>query len=487
MKGRVTKIWTDVIEIKFEDEKNKINLEIGQSLFLHENKTMLLIEKILSFNVVRAIIIYFNKNIAINDEVINYGNKMQVPVGLSTRGNIFDISGNSLNYPSRKFEYINLDSTIKKTNFESKKPVFLETGIKVIDFFAPIFRGDKLGIFGGAGVGKTVVMKELIFNLANHNNQENENSNYTSIFVGAGERTREGQELLEELESTNLLEKSIMFISQMNETPGSRSKIVPMGITAAEYLRDQENQEVLLFIDNIYRFIQAGNELSATLGKKPSSAGYQPTLLSEVSYIQERLGANDQGAITSFQTVFLPMDDITDPASIAIFTHLDGSLVLSREIASEGIFPALDPLSSNSNSINPNKIGKLHFETVIKAKNILQKYKEMEDMILILGINQLDVENREIVIKALQLKNFFSQRFFTAANFTKESGVFVSLRDTIDSVNEIISGKFLNVDPQKFLYIGTTRDIQVEKMPEKIILENVKKKRNSLFNKKNKK
>ncbi|WGI37033.1 MSC_0618 family F1-like ATPase beta subunit [Mesomycoplasma lagogenitalium] len=466
MQGKIVKIWSDVIEVQFSSLSTyKIDLEIGQVIYLHNKKTVLLIEKIISPLVVRAIIIVADREIQINDIAICEGKKMQVPVGKNTKGKVFDITGKDLNF-SQNFKYIDIDSTISSPSYKIEKRNFLETGIKAIDFFVPIFDGTKLGIFGGAGVGKTVLMKELIFNLSNFY-KETDKHDVTAIFVGVGERIREGQELIYELSKSKLLDKSIIFISQMNETPGSRNKILPMGITAAEYLRDVEKENVLLFVDNIYRFIQAGNELSASLGKKPSSAGYQPTLQSEVSYIQERLNTNENGSITSFQTIFLPMDDISDPGSVAVFNHLDSSLVLSRDISSEGLFPAIDPLASNSNLLNINNIGKEHYDAVIEAKRILQKYKELKDMILILGIDQLEYENWVIVRKAMQLTNFFTQRFSTASQFTKESGVFVKIEDTIKSVINIIEGKYLNRNPDDFLYINSTLDFKTDSELEK--------------------
>ncbi|WP_436359155.1 MSC_0618 family F1-like ATPase beta subunit [Mycoplasma sp. 480] len=460
MNGKISKILTDAVEIQFDIENDLSNnsLEIGKIISDLKEENILLVEKIISNSVVRAIIIHNPTKLFINQEVILQDKKLQVPVGLKTKGNIFNIKGESLNQPKSKFKMIDLDSTITKVKFETKNKLFLETGVKCIDFFIPIFKGTKLGILGGAGVGKTVLMKELIFNLSS----QKLNNKLTSIFIGSGERTREGQELLDELKESNLLEKSIIFISQMNETAGSRNKIVPMGITAAEYLRDVEKEDVLLFIDNIYRFIQAGNELSSSLGKKPSAVGYQPTLNSEVSYIEERLNENENGGITSFQTVFLPMDDINDPGSIAVFSHLDSVLVLSREIASNGIFPAFDPLKSNSSLLTIENIGKRHFDALTETKKILQKYEELKDIILILGLEQLDNENWIIARKAMQLINFFSQKLRTASNFTKEKGEFISIEKTISSVEKIVSGTYLNIHPKEFLYINSTEEIDLK-------------------------
>ncbi|UWD34601.1 MSC_0618 family F1-like ATPase beta subunit [Mesomycoplasma molare] len=464
MKGKIIKISSDIIEVRFSNEI-KIELEIGKILYDETKDNLLLIEKIISENLIRAIIISSKSNLYINQELILANSKLKVPVGENTKGNIFNIKGESLNNPNLQFEFIDMDSTINKQNFKNTEKVFLETGIKVIDFFTPIFKGAKLGIFGGAGVGKTILMKELIFNLSN--NKTNSDKKITPIFIGSGERIREGQELLEELKEAQFLDKSIVFISQMNETPGSRNKIIPYGITAAEYLRDNNKEDILLFIDNIYRFIQAGNELSASLGKKPSSAGYQPTLNSEVAYIEERLNQNQNGSITSFQTVFLPMDDINDPGSTAVFSHLDSVLVLSRDIASSDIFPAFDALNSNSNLTTVENIGEKHFHVLSETKRILQKYNELKEIILILGIENLDYENWVIAKKALQLINFFSQKLNAASNFIKEKGDFVPLKDTIESVKKINEGLYLKRDPEEFFYIKSTNELLTDEELDK--------------------
>ncbi|MBN3534772.1 MSC_0618 family F1-like ATPase beta subunit [Mycoplasma procyoni] len=460
MQGKVVKILNNVIEIYFENTENTLNLAIDYIISLHNSKTLLIIEKVVSKNLVRALILFQNQPISINDDAWFENKKLQVPIGQKTKGHLFNIAGTSVLDPYETFETVDLNKKYQKSEYSIQNNTFLETGIKIIDFFIPIFKGDKLGIFGGAGVGKTVLMKELIFNLSRHS--EDSFKTVSPVFIGTGERIREGQELYQELKDSGLLDKSIMFVAQMDETPGARQKIVSAGITSAEYLRDIEKEDVLLFIDNIYRFIQAGNELSASLAKKPSSAGYQPTLVSEVSSVQERLTTNENGGITSFQTVFLPMDDFEDPGSVAMLSHLDASLVLSRDVVAEGIFPAVDPLLCESNSIKEEKIGKRHFDAVIKTKEILQKFKDLKDMILILGIDQLDKENWTIVRKAMQITNFFSQHLFSASNFTKEKGAFVPLEKTISSIEQIINGDFISRDPFDFLYIESTENLETD-------------------------
>lgn len=452
IKGIVTKIWSDVIEVKFPPKLAKAP-QIGDVVLLHEGQTFMVIERIMDQQTVRAISIHIEKEISIGEAAYGTGKKLKVPVDGHAKGKMFNIRGQAMNLGQHdsKIKYIEMDSTETQKIFSKTYNKRVESGIKAIDFFTPIFEGSKLGIFGGAGVGKTVVMKELIFNLTK------KRQNTFPIFIGSGERIREGNELFAELSESGLLDNSLMFVAQMNEPAGARMKIVPMGITAAEYHRDNKKENVVLFIDNIFRFAQAGNELSATLGRKPSVGGYQPTLVSEISTIEERLVANENGSITSFQNVFLDADDLTDPAAVAIFSHLDGSIVLSRDIASQGLYPAIDPIASNSNLNKVDLIGQVHFDALFQVKNILQKYKELEDLILILGIDDLQEENKEIVFKALQLQNFFTQNLFSATSFgNKQSGVWVPFEETLESVVRIVRGDYLSRSPEEFAYIGST-------------------------------
>lgn len=455
MQGKVSQIWTNVIEIHFEKTTQKPKLE--QIVTLHEGKTIFAIKTIISKEKVRAVLIQESRTVAIGDKVVNTLKKLMVPIGQEAKGHVYDILGNPLiaNKKNRA-KFIEIDSTISKNKTIDFKHEILETGIKAIDFFIPILKGHKLGIFGGAGVGKTVVMKEIIFNVSKSN------SNSSSIFIGSGERSREGLELYNELKESKLLDKTTLYIAQMNEPPGSRMHIVPYGITQAEYLRDKEKEDVLLFVDNIFRFIQAGNEVSSSLGKKPSTGGYQSTLESDVANVEERLYATSDGSITSFQTVFLPMDDLADPAAVAIFGQLDGSLVLTREKVSKNIFPAFDPLASSSNSVNSEIIGQEHFDAIIETKKILQKYNELEDVIMILGIEEMDLESKIIIKKALQLQNFFTQNFSMAESFTKEKGAYVSLEDTVKSVIKIINNEYINQSPSIFSFVGSNSDIPTD-------------------------
>ena len=453
-KGRIVKIWSDIVEIEFS--KNSLP-SIDHLLTLHDGKTYLLVQRIVDETTIRAIIIYTSQDISINDEVTNTKHSFAVPIGKESKNNIYNFWGLPLlKNRGTKPKYIEMNSIINKTRYLGTNNEIIETGIKAIDFFMPIVKGYKLGIFGGAGVGKTVLMKEIIFNI---NKKYKSTSN---IFIGSGERSREAIELFNELESSDLMKNSNMFISKMNDSPGARMSIVPIGITAAEYLRDYEKEDVLLFIDNIYRFIQAKNEVSASLGKKPSVGGYQSTLESDVSNIEDRLFKNENGSITSFQTIFLPMDDLSDPSAVAVFNHLNGNLVLSRNQSAKNIFPAFDPLASSSNSINEKIIGKKHFDAIIEAKRILKTYKDLEDVMLILGFDELDKESKIIVKKALQLEAFFTQNFFMTEHFTKSPGVFVPMEDTVDSVIRILEGKYIKQNPEIFSYVGSNKDIPTD-------------------------
>ncbi len=453
MNGVVKKIWSDIVEIKF----SKTSLpKINTLLTLHGGKTFVLVKRIIDEVTVRAIIVYSSKDISINEEVTNTKKSFLVPVGQLSKNNIYNFWGNPLIETGIKPKYVEMNSTLASTRFLDSKIEIVETGIKAIDFFMPIIKGYKLGIFGGAGVGKTVLMKEIIFNV---NKKQQSTSN---IFIGSGERSREAIELYDELKSSNLMENSSMYISKMNESPGARTSIVPIGLTAAEYLRDVDKEDVLLFIDNIYRFVQAENEVSASLGKKPSVGGYQSTLESDVANIEDRMFKNENGSITSFQTIFLPMDDLSDPSAVAVFNHLDGNLVLSREQTSKNIFPAFDPLASSSNSVNEKIIGKRHYDAIVETKKILKAYKDLEDVILILGFDELDKENKIIVKKALQLENFFTQNFFMTEHFTKSPGTYVPLNDTVESVIRILEGKYINQSPEIFSYVGSNLNIPTD-------------------------
>lgn len=452
MSAKITKIWSDVVQVSFTNEA----LPAINTLLKTANNAYLIVKKVIDEKTLLAVLVDSQDNLAIGQEIQVLNHSFHVPVGNLSKGHIYDILGNNLSSPEiTNVTKVEMNSTIKNNTNYTKKHQLLVTGIKAIDFFVPIFEGDKIGIFGGAGVGKTVLMKEIIFNLSK------QKENTSAIFIGSGERSREAIELYNDLSESNLMKNSVMYVSRMNENPGARMSIVPVGITAAEYLRDNNKENVLLFIDNIFRFLQAGNEVAASLDKKPSIGGYQATLNTEISQAEQRLFNNENGSITSFQTVFLPMDDLSDPSAVAVFNHLNSSLVLSREISAKNIFPAFDPLVSSSNNVNPEFIGQRHYNAILKTKYILQKYKEIEDVMLILGFDELDDESKTIVKKALQLQKFFSQNFYMTEHFTLKSGVFVKLEDTISSVEKILKGEFLDLNPEKFSYIASVDDIKI--------------------------
>ncbi|CAC13623.1 ATP SYNTHASE BETA CHAIN [Mycoplasmopsis pulmonis] len=451
--GKVKHLWSDVYDVEFSENELP---NIGNILSLQDGKCFLMVERILSNTLVRAILIKIGEEqIKINDIAIDTKESFNVPVGSATNGAIFDVLGNLLNEHPGDFKKVEVDSTISTEKHFNSDNEIINTGIKIIDFFVPIIKGSKIGIFGGAGVGKTIIIKELIFNIS----RQRDSNDVKVFFVGTGERTREAKELYDELVNSSLIKSTSLFISQMNEPSGSRMKILPVGITAAEYARDSEQKDVLFFVDNIYRYLQAGRELSFSLGKKPSEAGYQATLVSDISSVQERLANSKHGSITSFQTVFLPMDDLNDPASVAILNHLDSSLVLSREIFAEGLFPAIDPLLSNSSLLQEKIVGKRHILLVKRVKKILHKYKQLEEMIMILGVQELEPNNRLIVKKAQQLKNYFSQNLFMASSYTKKPGFFADKEEMLDEIEKIVDGHYIDIPEYKFLYLGSSKKL----------------------------
>ena len=327
----------------------------------------------------------------------------------------------------------------------------LETGIKVIDLLCPYVKGGKIGLFGGAGVGKTVLIQELIHNIAS-------NKGGISVFAGVGERTREGNDLYHEMKESGVLSKTALVFGQMNEPPGARMRVALSGLTMAEYFRDKEHQDVLLFIDNIFRFTQAGSEVSALLGRMPSAVGYQPTLATEMGQLQERITSTKNGSVTSVQAIYVPADDLTDPAPATTFSHLDAKTVLDRKTSALGIYPAVDPLESSSTILDPQIIGKEHYEVARQVQQILQRFKELQDIIAILGMDELSEEDKVIVARARRIRNFLSQPFFVAEVFNNIKGVFVPVSETVRSFKEILEGKYDDLPEQAFLYVGTIED-----------------------------
>lgn len=406
-------------------------------------------------NTVRCIALSSTDGLVRGMEAVDTGAAIQVPVGANTLGRIFNLLG----HPIDGLEPVS-DSTPMASihrpppsleEQETKTSIF-ETGIKIIDLIAPFSKGGKVGLFGGAGVGKSVIVMELIRNIAT------EHSGF-SVFCGVGERTREGNDLWLEMKESGVLSKTTLVFGQMNEPPGARLRVALTGLAMAEYFRDTEHQDVLLFVDNIFRFVQAGSEVSALLGRMPSAVGYQPTLGLDIGSLQERITSTKSGSITSVQAIYVPADDYTDPAPASLFSHLDAAITLSRQIAELGIYPAIDPLTSTSRILDPRIIGEEHYELARHVQKILQRYKDLQDIIAILGIDELSEEDRLLVARARKIQKFFSQPFFVAETFTGKKGKYVKLQDTIKGFQKIVDGSMDDIPEQAFYMVGTIEDV----------------------------
>lgn len=428
--------------IKVVDEPNNVDLTAEVAMHLGENR-------------VRCIALSSTDGLVRGMTAIDTGAPISVPVGRATLGRLFNILGD----PIDEMGYI--DSSVKRSPIHKPAPAFidqetttsiLETGIKVIDLLLPYPKGGKIGLFGGAGVGKSVIVMELIRNVGMQHGG-------FSVFCGVGERTREGNDLWLEMKESGVLTKTSLVFGQMNEPPGARMRVALTGLTMAEYFRDDEKQDVLLFIDNIFRFIQAGSEVSTLLGRMPSAVGYQPTLTSEVGALQERITSTKHGSITSIQAIYVPADDYTDPAPTSIFSHLDASTALSRQIAELGIYPAVDPLVSTSRILDPQIIGEEHYHVAREVQKILQRYKELQDIIVILGIDELSEEDKQLVARARKIQKFLSQPFFVAESFTGKTGRFVPLADTIKGFKMIINGEVDSIPEQAFYMVGNIDEV----------------------------
>ncbi|MBF1063619.1 MAG: F0F1 ATP synthase subunit beta, partial [Peptostreptococcus sp.] len=386
-------------------------------------------------------------------EAVDTGAPISVPVGKETLGRVFNVLGEAIDLKPMP-EGVSLSPIHKEApaydELETKAEI-LETGIKVVDLLAPYLKGGKIGLFGGAGVGKTVLIQELINNIAKQHGG-------ISVFSGVGERTREGNDLYGEMTESGVINKTAMVFGQMNEPPGARMRVALTGLTMAEYFRDQEGQDVLLFIDNIFRFTQAGSEVSALLGRMPSAVGYQPTLATEMGALQERITSTKKGSITSVQAVYVPADDLTDPAPATTFSHLDAKTVLSRQISSLGIYPAVDPLESTSRVLDPNIVGKEHYEVARGVQSILQRYRELQDIIAILGMDELSEEDKVTVARARKIQRFLSQPFTVGEQFTGIPGVYVPVKESIRGFKEILEGKHDDLPESAFLFVGTIED-----------------------------
>ncbi len=419
-----------------------------------EGKKMVFeVAKHLEVGRVRAIALSSTDGLERGDTVIDTGAPISVPVGQQVLGSIFNVLGESLNDPTKKFDTIRpIHRQAPGIAAQSTKTEVFETGIKVIDLMAPFVRGGKVGLFGGAGVGKTVLLSELIRNVA-------EVAHGASIFAGVGERTREGNDLFLEMKESGVLDKTALVFGQMNEVPGSRLRVALTALTMAEYFRDEEKKEVLLFIDNIFRFSQAGSEVSTLLGRLPSAVGYQPTLASEMGILQERITSTQDGAITSVQAVYVPADDITDPAPAATFAHLDSTAVLSRALTEIGIYPAVDPLASTSTALTPSIVGEEHYQTALGVQKVLQRYKELQDIIAILGIEELSDADKTMVFRARKLQRFLSQPFFVAQQFTGRQGKYVKREDTIAGFSAILRGELDHIPEDNFYMKGSIDEV----------------------------
>lgn len=421
-----------------------------------DNKVLVLeVAQHIGGNQVRTIAMGATDGLQRNLEVVDTGNPIIVGVGKETLGRMFNalgspIDGKEVINPAKRYPIHRPAPEFAK---QSTKAEILETGIKVIDLIAPIVKGGKVGLFGGAGVGKTVIITELIRNIASEHGG-------VSVFAGVGERSREGNDLYREMQESGVLNKTSLVFGQMNEPPGIRARVGLTGVTLAEYFRDEQKQDVLLFIDNIFRFTQAGSEVSTLLGRIPSAVGYQPTLATDMGALQERITSTTDGSITSMQAVYVPADDLTDPAPATTFAHLDSTVVLSRALTELGIYPAVDPLDSTSTLLDPNLVGKEHYEVARGVQKVLQKYKDLQDIIAILGIEELSEEDKITVSRARKVQRFLSQPFFVAETFTGRAGKYVSLKDTIRSFKEILDGKHDDKDESVFYMQGSIDDLK---------------------------
>ncbi len=441
----------NALKIEILSQKRTLTVEIAQHI---------------GDNTVRAVALAATDGLVRGMKVVDTGGPITVPVGEQTLGRIFNLLGEPIDEKGDVKEAKKRWPIHRPApHFDEVLPVdtILETGIKVIDLLAPYPKGGKVGLFGGAGVGKTVIVMELIHNIATEHGG-------VSVFAGVGERTREGNDLWLELNESGVVKKTALVFGQMNEPPGARLRVGLSGLTLAEYFRDEMHQDVLLFIDNIFRFVQAGSEVSALLGRMPSAVGYQPNLASEMAALQERIASTKSGSITSVQAIYVPADDLTDPAPATTFAHLDGVTVLSRQIAELGIYPAVDPLASTSRMLDPRIVGGEHYEVAREVQRILQRYRDLRDIIAILGINELSPEDRLTVMRARKIEKFLSQPFSVAEAFTGRKGKYVKLKETIQSFKRVISGELDQIPEQAFYMMGTVREVleEAEKMGAKV-------------------
>lgn len=449
--GKIVQIIGPVVDVAFSEDSLPDLLTAIEVPCPGQESLILEVAQGIGADQVRCISMGSTDGLVRGMDAIDTGKPIMAPVGEEVLGRMFNVLGrpiDGLGELSDQVEYHPIHRPAPAFDQQSTKSEPLETGIKVIDLLTPYMKGGKIGLFGGAGVGKTVLIQELIHNIATEHGGK-------SVVVGVGERTREGNDMYNEMKESGVLDKTVLVYGQMNESPGARMRVGLTGLTIAENFRDQEHQDVLLFIDNIFRFTQAGSEVSALLGRIPSAAGYQPTLATEMGQLQERITSTQEGSITSVQAVYVPADDLTDPAPATAFTHLDARVVLDRGIAALGIYPAVDPLESSSRILDPLVVGQRHYDVARGVQNILQRYKELQDIIAILGIDELSDEDKKIVNRARRVRNFLSQPFNVAEVFSGIKGQYVPLEDTIDSFERILSGEFDDLPEQAFMMVGT--------------------------------
>ncbi|KMT67314.1 F0F1 ATP synthase subunit beta [Helicobacter pylori] len=456
MEGKIIQVLGPVVDVEFESylpaifEALDINFEVNDT----QKSLVLEVAAHLGGNRVRAIAMDMTEGLVRNQVVKARGKMIEVPVGEEVLGRIFNVVGESIDNLEPLKPSLTWPIHRKAPSFEqqSTKTEMFETGIKVIDLLAPYSKGGKVGLFGGAGVGKTVIIMELIHNVAYKHNGY-------SVFAGVGERTREGNDLYFEMKEGGVLDKVALCYGQMNEPPGARNRIAFTGLTMAEYFRDEKGLDVLMFIDNIFRYAQSGAEMSALLGRIPSAVGYQPTLAGEMGKLQERIASTKNGSITSVQAVYVPADDLTDPAPASVFAHLDATTVLNRKIAEKGIYPAVDPLDSTSRILSPQMIGEKHYEIATGIQQVLQKYKDLQDIIAILGLDELSEEDKKIVERARKIEKFLSQPFFVAEVFTGSPGKYVTLQETLEGFGGILEGKYDHIPENAFYMVGSIQEV----------------------------
>ncbi|MGC4377378.1 F0F1 ATP synthase subunit beta [Fictibacillus sp. Mic-4] len=457
-KGYITQVLGPVVDVKFDDHLPELLNALKVSFDGEKGDLTLEVALHLGDNTVRTIAMDSTDGLVRGMEVTDSGKPISVPVGNATLGRVFNVTGDPIDLKEEIPADVRRDSIHREApSFQelTTKVEILETGIKVVDLIAPYVKGGKVGLFGGAGVGKTVLIQELINNIAQEHGG-------LSVFAGVGERTREGNDLYHEMSDSGVISKTAMVFGQMNEPPGARARIALTGLTMAEYFRDEEGQDVLFFVDNIFRFTQAGSEVSALLGRMPSAVGYQPTLATEMGQLQERITSTKKGSVTSIQAIYVPADDYTDPAPATAFAHLDATTNLERKLTAMGIYPAVDPLASTSRALTPEVVGEEHYNVARRVQQILQRYKELQDIIAILGMDELSEDDKLVVHRARRIQFFLSQNFHVAEQFTGQKGSYVPVKETVRGFKEILEGKYDDLPEEAFRLVGSIEEV-VEK------------------------